>query len=170
MRFARRSRCLSLCARFPPFAASSYDRSAVRVTTFAFATNGYSHNIYTVWSLYLIFLPRSCVSYLLQVRHLVSRSSYPLSYPLRLWCLYTNLPVLLLQQSLLTPPNLLLSSFLATSFSLAAICVRNPCLSAVIHASWNIVQWIYPSAKGDGWRQDAFGAGMYGYLCFGRIE
>lgn len=57
MRFARRLRCLSLCARFPPFAASSYDRSAVRVTTFASATNGYSHNIYTVWSLCLIFLP-----------------------------------------------------------------------------------------------------------------
>lgn len=93
MRFARRSRCLSLYARFPPFAASSYDRSAVRVTTFASATNGYSHNIYTVWSPYIS--PSSCVSYLLQVRHLVSRSSYPLSYPLRLWCLHTNLPVLL---------------------------------------------------------------------------
>lgn len=52
------------------------------------------HTTYIPYGL-LIFLPRSCVSYLLQVRHLVSRSSYPLSYPLRLWCLHTNLPVLL---------------------------------------------------------------------------
>lgn len=61
-------------------------------------------------------------------------------------------------------------SLLASSFPLTAMCVRNPCLSAVIHASRNIVQWIYPSAKGAGWRQDALAAGMYGYLRFKDIE
>lgn len=122
---------------------------------------------YTV-PLCLLFLPYSSISYSLQVRHLSSHSSHPRSSTRSLWLPSTSSSRPPSRPHPRSPP--LCSSFLATSFPLAAIRVRNPCLSAVIHASRNIVQWIYPSTRGDGWRQDALGAEVYGCLRFQRIE